>query len=228
MIEFRDYNAKKVSLETLCGEDQSPDSLSNVFEHVQQLLIEDEWIQHIIVQSFWCLRPIPCVLVMTNIRMMIVYAGLFTLKFNGMRWRNFRSVYLSENFRGATIKVQSIDDSILELNCLPKRAARFAYSYAQSLEAPAEEYRRHRWMQEEVVRGSIGLPAEKIGLILGASTSSVPVQQPPRLLNAQVLSDVDKQEDPLLGLRKLKEYFDEGLISEQEYQEKKAQILKKF
>lgn len=170
---------------------------------VKEILTSDESVLFSVVQM-----PIaglkPDTVVLTNKRFIIYHPGLLGAKFEDFLWRDLVDVKLSESFLGAkmTFEVKGLKISV---DKLPKSEARKAYSIAQDREQEAIEIRRQRQMQEDsakaghIVVGNVGTPA--------ATTSAATAN------------------DPMATLTKLKNLLDAGLITQEEFDKKKAEIL---
>ncbi|VVB67782.1 Bacterial PH domain protein [uncultured archaeon] len=143
----------------------------------------------------------PDTVVLTNKRFILYHPGLLGCKFDDFLWRDLTEVKLSEGFMGAKLAFETKSQKI-SVDKLPKSEARKAYSIAQEKEQEATETRRQRQMQED---------SAKAGHIVigsgGAGASTGPA------------------DDPMAKLTKLKNMFDAGLITQEEYDKKKAEIL---
>ena len=111
-----------------------------------------------------------------------------------------------------TFTLKTVDGKVLELTDLPKVQARKLYAFAQGMEENVREERRTREIEEK--RGMAGGVFVQSGI-------PTPIQMPPQ--TAKSLS-----EDPVQTLKKLKEMMDAGLITVQEYEVKKTDILAKM
>lgn len=223
-FEFKDYDAKFKSLDEILGQENPSLKEQEIYEKVSSILEKKEKVQHLLIQNLFSFRLYPYLLVLTDIRIILVQPGVGSMKIHSMRWRMFKEVYFYESIRGACLRFASIDGHQLKLDCLPKELSRKAFSYAQGLEMPADEYRRHRWMQEEFAKdGMAMIPSNtKLGDVIPSLNSPNSPQ-----LQSSALSSLDKME-PLQALRELKKVFDENLITSDEYLKKKSEILNKF
>lgn len=138
----------------------------------------------------------PDTAVLTNKRFILYHPGLLGCKFDDFLWRDLVNVKLNEGIMGAKLTFEASGKSI-SIDKLPKPEARKAYSIAQEREQEAVETRRQRQMQEDSAKAG--------HIVIGSSTGST--------------------EDPMAKLTKLKSLFDAGLITQDEYDKKKAEIL---
>lgn len=143
----------------------------------------------------------PDTVVLTNKRFILYHPGLLGCKFDDFLWRDLINVKLNEGIMGAKLTFES-GSQVITVDKLPKSEARKAYSMAQEKEQEASETRRQRQMQEN---------SAKAGHIV---VGNVGAGTPP-----------GTTDDPMAKLTKLKNMFDAGLITQEEYGKKKAEIL---
>ena len=170
---------------------------------VKDILTPDEEIQFVVVQlSIAGLRPDAVVL--TNKRFILYHPGLIGAKFEDALWRDLVDVKLSEGLIGATLSFATASKR-WTIDKLPKTEARHGYALAQEREQEAAEIRRQRQMQEDQARAGhfvVGGVAPAPGVASSATA-----------------------DDPMAKLTKLKSMLDAGLINQEEYDKKKAEIL---
>ncbi len=176
---------------------------SEIESRVKEILISDESILFIVTQL-----PIagikPDTVVLTNKRFIVYHPGILGAKFDNFQWRDLERVKLNEGLLGAKLSFEAKGQA-LSLDKLPKPEARRAYSIAQEKEQEAIETRRQRQMQED---------SAKAGHILigGGQTSAG-------------MAPAATADDPMAKLTKIKNMFDAGLITQEEFDKKKAEIL---
>ncbi|MCX6678988.1 MAG: PH domain-containing protein [Methanothrix sp.] len=144
----------------------------------------------------------PDTVVLTNKRFILYHPGLLGCKFDDFLWRDLINVKLNEGIMGAKLTFEAKNNKIT-VDKLPKTEARKAYSIAQEKEQEANENRRQRQMQED---------SAKAGHIVVGNVGAG--NQPTTVAD-----------DPMAKLTKLKNMFDAGLITQEEYDKKKAEIL---
>lgn len=170
-------------------------------EKVEEILTSDEVIVFSVVQT-----PIaglkPDIVVLTNKRFILYHPGILGCRFDDFLWRDIVDVKLEEGILGAKL-IFKAKDFKMSVDKLPKTEARRAYSIAQEKEQEAIENRRQRQMQED---------SAKAGHIVFGNVSAG--------TQSSSISD-----DPMAKLTKLKNLFDAGLITQDEYNNKKSEIL---
>ena len=190
------------------NEDQDPAATKRAYAQVQQLLTTGEEILYIAVQKPLMLSLSPDCVVLTSKRFIIYKPKLLGgASFQDYIWRDLHDAHLKEGRARATFTLRTIDNRRLRIDDLPKTQARKLYVFAQEREEEVREERRLRDMEEK--RAAAG------GVFLQGGS---PTHQAPPI----------PQEDPLEKLKKLKEMMDAELITLQEYEAKKADILSKM
>lgn len=176
---------------------------TGIKEKVAGILTADEAIETIAVQlGIAGIRPDAVVL--TNKRFILYHPGLLGVSFEDYLWRDLADVRISEGLLGATLsftargKKQQVDK-------LDKGEARAVYRIAQMREQEAAEIRRQRQMQEDQARAG--------HFVIGGAPA------------APAAASTATADDPMAKLTKLKNMLDAGLITQDEYDKKKADIL---
>jgi Short C-terminal domain len=123
-------------------------------------------------------------------------------------WRDLKDAHIKEGMRGATITMKTMDGSKISVDDLPKAQARRIYTLAQGMEEQLYQARMERELVEK--RAGAG------GIVMNVPTAPQAVPQPAL------------KEDPMEQLAKLKKMLDAGLITEDEYNTKKAEILSRM
>lgn len=190
------------------SEEQDPEVVEQVHPRVQELLTRDEEILYIAVQKFMMgILSNPEAVILTN-RRFIVYRRTLTrkVKFEDHLWRHLEDARLDEGRMRATLTLQTIKGQKLTIEHLPKEQARKLYAYAQEMEEKSHEERRQRELEDK--------RAEAGGVVVHTSPES-----------AQPTSSAPATEDPVEKLKKLKDMLEADLITAEEFEAKKADIL---
>lgn len=196
-------------LQKLLNEEQDPNVVQQVYSKVRQILTRDEEVLYIAVQKALISLSPDCA-ILTNKRFIIYRPTLLGgASFQDYIWRDLHDARLSEGMIRSTFTLQTVKGQILSLGDLPKTQARKLYAFAQEMEEAVREERRMREMEEK--RAAAGGIVFQGGL---PPTQAAPTPVP--------------QEDPVQKLKKLKEMMDAGLITAQEYEAKKADILSRM
>lgn len=196
-------------LKKFLSEEQDPAQVQQVFAKVRQILTNGEEILYIAVQKR-LISFSPDSVVLTNKRFIVYRPTLLGgANFQDYIWRDLHDARLTEGIINSTITLQTVKAQLISVGDLPKAQARKLYSFAQEMEEKVLEERRTRDMEER--RAGAG------GIVLQGGLPTAPAPAPVR-----------QEEDPMQKLKKLKDMMDAGLITEQEYETKKTDILSKF
>jgi len=193
------------------SDEQDPEAVQKAVDKVSQILTADEEIMYVAVQKEIGFAP-DCA-VLTN-RRLIVYSPtlLGGANFKDHIWRDLKDAHLSEGMIRATFTARTVTGQVITLDKLPKSQGRKLYSIAQQMEEKVREERRNRQMEEK--RAASG------GVYLQGNSSFPPA--------APAASAASSQENPVQKLKQLKEMMEMGLITAEEYEAKKNDILSKM
>ncbi len=118
--------------------------------------------------------------------------------------------HIKEGLMGATLEIRTVAGRVFSIEYLPKAQARRLYAIAQEMEEEVREERRNRVIEEK--RAAAG------GVIFQG-------QLPVAATQGTTESAAD---DPMQKLKMLKQMNDEGLITAEEFEKKKADILSRI
>ncbi len=197
-------------ISSFLSDEQDEGAVRKILPKVSELLTKEEVVEYIAVQKKPVVNISPDAVVLTNRRFIVVRPRLLGLSFQDVPWREVHDVHMSEQMLGATISCRTTTGVVLLIDSIPKKQARRVYSYAQQVEEQA--YEKRQQVELEKLRASAG------GVVLHAPTHPAQPVTPPVL-------PVAASEDPLQALGKLKQLLDAGLISQDEFDAKKSEIL---
>jgi hypothetical protein len=195
-------------LKKFLNEEQDPNVISKVHPKVSEILTRGEEIVYMAVQNKPLVNIAPDCVVLTN-RRFIIYKPkmLGQVDFTDYIWRDLHDAKLKEGLMGATLMMLTVHNQRFSVGYLPKKQARKLYSIAQEMEEYVKEERRTRAIEEK--RAAAG------GVYLQNPASTQQNQTP-------------AEEDPLQVFKKLKGMLDADLITEEEYNSKKSEILSRM
>ena len=149
----------------------------------------------------------PDAVVLTSKRCIVYRPKMFgRVDFADFVWRNLVDAKVKESMLGATFTAQTTNGQIHSVDYLPKAQARKLYTIAQSMEEKSLEERRQRELEDK--RAASG------GLVVNTGVVTPPATPP--------------QDDCFQKLKKLKDMLDAGLISADEFNAKKTDILSRM
>jgi hypothetical protein len=195
------------------NEEQDPKAVEKLMERVSGLLTSDEEVEYIAVQKKPAVNISPDCIALTNKRIIFCKPknlGL-SMDFQDYQWKDIADCHMKEGILGADFKLKTTKGQINMMDYLPKAQARKLYQFAQGKEEEMREFRRQRELEDK--RAAAGG-----GIVVNTNTN--PVQQPAQNTNVQ--------EDPIATLQKLKTLLDSGIISQVEFDTKKAEVISRM
>lgn len=190
-------------LRNLLNEEQDQRAVEKILEKVNGILTSGENIEYIAVQKRPAINLSPDCITLTNKRVIFCMPKNFGfgMNFSDILWKDVQDCHMSEGILGATFTLRTIKRATYMMDYLPKNQARRLYQYAQAKEEEMIDYRRNKELEDK--RAAAGG-----GIVVNTA------QQ------AEVVS-----EDPLASLQKLKTLLENDLISNEEFNSKKSEIL---
>lgn len=205
-VPNQNLSAGQSLLRKFLNEEQDPNVVQKVVEKVTTILTSTEEILYIAVQKKPVVTISPDCVVITNRRFIHYQPKLLgRVIFEDHIWRDLKDAKLQEKMMGATISFLTIRNQHIEIDYLPKQQARIIYSISQEMEEMVREERRQRGMEEK-----------------RAAAGGVFVQNP---VSPDVADQSKSADDPVRKLAQIKKMLESELITEDEYQKKKMEIL---
>jgi len=200
-----------LSIKELVTEEQDPKVIEKVLPKVQEYCTSNEEVQYIAVQKKTLgINFSPDCIALTNKRIILIRPKSFglSLDFKDFSWMNVADVHMKEGVFAATITIKTTSGQTDSMEDIPKAQARRLYRFAQEMEESKKEERRQRDLED------------KRAIAGGGITINTPSHQP-QATAAPV-------EDPMEKLTKLKSMLDLGVLTQEEFDAKKADILSKM
>lgn len=199
--------ARRSVFEHLTAQKQDPAIVEKVVERVSKILSGNEQLQYIAIQQRPIVNWFPDCIVLTDRRVILYQPKLFgRVDMQDYIWRRISNARLQENIIGSTLTFDVTNGSPIALDYLPKEQARELYRFAQAAEEAATEERRLRKMEED--RAKAG------GVQIMQQIGTTPQPGGPV--------------DPVQRLQQLKQLLDAGLLSQAEYDIKRAELIKQL
>ena len=198
------------NLKKYLNEEQDPKSVERILEKVSDLLTNSETIEYIAVQSKPAINISPDSIVLTNKRIIFFRSKSFGLitDFQDYLWKDVAESHISEAILGSTFKMTAVSGFVETIDYIPKSQARKLYQYAQAKEEEMIEYRRQKELEDK--RATSG----------GITVNTPELKEEPK---KDTTTD-----DPMETLMKLKAYLDNDLITAEDYETKKKEILNRM
>jgi len=201
-------------LKKFLNEEQDPKAVEKLIEKINGLLTSGEEVEYIAVQKKPAINISPDCIALTNKRIIFCRPknlGL-SMDFQDFLWKDVLDCHMKEGILGATYTIKTIKGGIIMLDYLPKAQARKLYQFSQGKEEEMIEYRRQRDLEDK--RAAAGG-----GIVVNTNTP-----------NATESSNTNQsiQEDPVAVLQKLKTLLDSAIISQDEFDKKKMEVISRM
>ena len=218
-------------IEKFLNEEQDPKAVEKIYLRLTDLLTTGEDILYIAVQKKPIVNLFPDCIALTNKRILFFTPANFglTIKFVDFVWKDIVDVYTKEEIIGAIFSVKTTNGAEMGVDYLPKVQARKLYQYAQERKESEREARRLRDLEEKRAEsGSVQFDnaaraiAQQPIIPIALAPEPEPVHIP---TPAPVAQEAPKPDELTEKLKKLRMLFDNGLISQEEYNHKKLDLL---
>ena len=236
------FEALKVNImmEKFLSEEQDPKAVEKVYLRLADLLTTGEEILYIAVQKKPLVNLFPDCVALTNKRILFFTPTNFglSIKFIDFVWKDVVDVYTKEEIIGAIFSVKTTNGAEMGVDYLPKIQARKLYQYAQERKEAEREARRLRDLEEKRAEsGSVQfenaarmsaqpvVPVVPVPETVSAPAYTQPAAPVYHAEPAPVIPEPQKPDELTEKLKKLKMLFDNGLISQEEYNNKKLDLL---
>lgn len=215
-------------IEKFLNEEQDPKTVEKIYQRLTDLLTTGEEIVYIAVQKKPLVNLLPECIALTNKRILFFTPANFglSIKFVDFVWKDIVDVFIKEEIIGAVFSVKTTTSAEVGVDYLPKIQARKLYQYAQERKESEREARRLRDLEEK--RAGSGSFQFENGARPAVQPPPAPLAQP-EAVHVQspqpVAQETQKPDELTEKLKKLKVLFDNGLISQEEYNHKKLDLL---
>jgi hypothetical protein len=221
-----------IMIDKFLRDEQDPKAVEKVYSRLVDLLTTGEEIIYIAVQKKPIVNLFPDCIAITNKRILFftpANLGL-SIKFVDFVWKDIVDVYTKEEIIGAVFSAKTTIGTEMGVDYLPKVQARKLYQYAQERKEAEREARRLRELEEKRAEsGAVNIDhASNLGFqapVQQQSPVAAPVPTPPP---APVVQEEPKKDELTEKLKRLKTLFESGLISQEEYNHKKLELLSDF
>lgn len=194
------------SIDNFLLDDQDPKTVEKVIHKLMDLITTGEEIQYLAVQKKPAVTLLPDSIAITNKRIFYCSPGNLglTMNFKDISWKNIKEVSFKEEFFGS------------KFICVPTHGENIVTEYIPKVQAR----KLHQAVNEQLERFKEAQDALKNPIV----QVNTQVEEPIPVVEVSIDSVIEEDETTL-KLRKLKTLFDKGLITIDEYEAKKADIL---
>lgn len=205
-----------MNLKKFLNEEQDPKAVEKLLGRINSLLTSQETMEYIAVQKKPVLNLSPDCIALTNRRIIFCRPKNFGLSmdFQDYNWVDVADCHIKEGIVGSTFMVKTTQHFTNMMDYLPKNQARKLYQFAQEVEERMRGVRREKNL--ETLRASAG------GVTVNNAT---PIITQPQMFQEEKKPLLIENEDPFALLQKLKGLKESGVISPEEFETKKNEIL---
>ncbi len=214
-------------IEKFLNEQQDPKAVEKVYSRLVELLPPGEDTMYIATQKKPLVNLLPDCIVITNRRVLFfspANLGL-SLKFVDFVWKDIADVNMKEEIIGSVFTIKTVQGAEMSVDYLPKVQGRKLYQFSQ--ECRENERKREELHKVQNTPYNPFNPFETQAPSQQTFAPPVAPTPPPAPAPAPAPEPVVEQKPDELTekLKKLKLLFDNGLISQEEYNQKKLELL---
>ncbi|WP_213277469.1 PH domain-containing protein [Chryseobacterium indologenes] len=205
-----------MNLKKFLNEEQDPQAVEKLLGRINSLLTSQEAVEYIAVQKKPVINLSPDCIVLTNRRIIFCRPKNFGLSmdFQDYSWVDIADCHIKEGIVGSTFIMRTTKNFTNMMDYLPKNQARKLYQFAQEVEEKMRGLRREKNL--ETLRASAG------GVTVNNAT---PIITQPQQFQEEKKPLLIENEDPFALLQKLKDLKENGIISPEEFETKKNEVL---
>ncbi len=211
-----------IDLKKILNEDQDPKAIEKVIDKLNGFLMTGEEVQYIAVQKKPAVNLSPECVALTNKRVIFCRSknlGL-SLEFQDYVWKDVVNCHLKEGILGSEFTLVTTIGQTNKIDYLPKTQARKLYTLAQEQEEVQRELRRQMALEEK--RAAAG----NVSVNAAPQETHQPLLQPEE--PTVTAPPTQPQDELTVTLQRLKNLFENGLITQEEYDAKKADVLSRI
>lgn len=232
-----------MNIDKFTQDGQDPKVVEKIYNKIAVMLTQQEKVNYIALQKKPAVTLLPDSVTISNRRIFLcefTKLGLAT-NFEIFDWNDIKDISFKEEIFGSKVTVIPFTGENLSIDYIPKTQARRLYQLIKDI---LEEIKSNNKNTEASRQHQTGFASPS----LQEQPSSQPTeQQQENTLEAEIAADLQKPEAPIeqphkesfieptqdqelddeltLKLKKLKNLYDKQLISQAEYENKKAEIL---
>lgn len=210
-----------VSIDRFLSDEQDPKAVEKVIGKLNDLLTNGEELLYLAVQKKPAVNLLPDSIAISNKRIFYCEPGNLglTMNFKDISWKSIKEVSFKEEFFGSKFICVPQHGENIVTEFIPKVQARKLHQAAnQQLEAYKELLHQQKLEENRAMASPISVSAQPV-----ADIPTFEAQIPEPIQIAEVVEE--PEDETTLKLRKLKTLYDKHLITQEEYEAKKANIL---
>ncbi|PTT00866.1 hypothetical protein DBR11_08885 [Pedobacter sp. HMWF019] len=216
-----------ILIDRFLSDEQDPKAVEKVLGKLNDILTSNEELIYLAVQKKPAVNLLPDCIAVSNKRIFYCEPANFgiTMKFTDISWKSIKEVSFKEELFGSKfICVPQQGENIIT-EYIPKTQARKLYQAAyEQLENFKEEQRKSDIEDKRAAVSPVTVNAQPQGIAdFSHIEEAVVVPDPVPVVHVE-----EPEDETTLKLRKLKTLYDKQLITQEEYEAKKASILDSF
>lgn len=226
-----------ILIDRFLNDEQDPKAVEKVLGKLNDMLTTNEELIYLAVQKRPAVNLLPDCIVVSNKRIFYCEPANFgiTMNFKDISWKSIKEVSFKEEIFGSKFICVPQQGENIVTEYIPKVQARKLYQAAyEQLESYKEQLRQAEIDEKRANQPAAPLAETPVHEVITEETPAVPatpVYTPPAYVPPAYVppAPVEEPEDETtLKLRKLKTLYDKQLITQDEYEAKKADILDSF
>lgn len=196
-----------MTIDQYLSDEQDPKAVEKVLGKLRDMLTSGEDVVYLAVQKKPAVTITPDTVAITNKRIIFCIPGNLglTMSFQMFNWADIKEVSFKEEFFGAKFTAVPLSGENITIDYIPKVQARKLYQFSNEQLERAKESDRLKELEER--RAAVPEP-------------QAPVSAPQ--------APAEGEDELVAKLQKLKSLYERGLISQDEYEAKKADLLSRF
>jgi bifunctional DNase/RNase len=213
-----------ILIDRFLNDEQDPKAVEKVLGKLNDMLSSNEELIYLAVQKKPAVNLLPDCIAVSNKRIFYCEPANFgiTMNFKDISWKSIKEVSFKEELFGSKFICVPQQGENIVTEYIPKVQARKLYQAAyQQLEGFKEQ---QRLLEVDEKRNFH--PSSAIELAVEEVTAPIEISEP--VVIAPELPAEEPEDELTLKLRKLKTLYDKQLITQDEYEAKKADILDSF
>jgi hypothetical protein len=238
-----------MTIDRFLSDEQDPKAVEKVIGKLNDMLMANEELIYLAVQKRPAVNLLPDCIVVSNKRIFYCEPANFgmTMNFKDISWKSIKEVSFKEEIFGSKFICVPLHGENITTEYIPKVQARKLYqaayelleNYKEELRQSEAEEKRAANAQSNAFTPPAATPevpaasAHEVSItpspVVSSTAPEVPLPIETFTMPETPPVPVEEPEDEMtLKLRKLKMLFDKQLITQEEYEAKKANILDSF
>lgn len=201
-----------INIDRFLSDEQDPKAVEKVIGKLNDLLTTGEEIMYLAVQKKPAVNLLPDSIAITNKRIFYCEPGNLglTMNFKDISWKNIKEVSFKEEFFGSKFICVPQHGENIVTEFIPKVQTRKLYQAANEQLEAFKDLARQQQLEDN--RTTVNIQP----------VFDLPIEEA-EIIQEQIVEEVE--DETTLKLRKLKTLYDKQLITQAEYESKKADIL---